>query len=109
LPGYVRDAQRRVQSIAARLEEGGPQGIIDDVGSFARRRPGTFLLCAAALGFVVGRTIRPVMAASSEMSNASTGPASTPMALPPPETPYGTYGEVAEDPFADHGSGVTTR
>ena len=38
LPGYVRDAQRRVQSIAARLEEGGPQGIIDDVGSFARRR-----------------------------------------------------------------------
>jgi hypothetical protein len=37
------------------LEDRGPEGLLDDVQNFARRKPGTFLLAMAAAGFVVGR------------------------------------------------------
>ena len=38
--------------------EGGPQGLLDDVTDFARRRPIVFLAAAGAAGFVVGRLAR---------------------------------------------------
>ena len=43
---------------ANRLEMSGPQGLVDDVSSFARRRPGAFLLAAGVAGFAVGRIAR---------------------------------------------------
>lgn len=59
----VSDTGRRA---ADYLEQKGPEGLLDDVQSFARRKPGTFLLAAAAAGFVIGRLGRSTMAAARE-------------------------------------------
>ena len=48
------------------LEDRGPEGLLDDVQEFARRKPGTFLLIAAAAGFAIGRLGRAAMAASQD-------------------------------------------
>lgn len=55
---YAREAAQRVHGLASRLDERGFDGAIDDVKRFARRRPGMFLLGAAAAGFAVGRILR---------------------------------------------------
>lgn len=46
------------------LQDRGPEGLLDDVQDFARRKPGTFLLAAAAAGFVIGRLGRSTMKAA---------------------------------------------
>ena len=51
LAGVARNASRR-------LEEGGAEGVVDDVRSYARRRPGVFLGVAFGLGIVAGRLLR---------------------------------------------------
>ncbi|MFG1922168.1 hypothetical protein [Cryptosporangium sp. NPDC048952] len=48
------------------LDERGPDAVLNDVRSFARRKPGTFLLLAGAAGVVAGRVFRSVSAASSD-------------------------------------------
>jgi hypothetical protein len=48
------------------LEDRGPEGLLDDVQEFARRKPGTFLLLAAAAGFAVGRLGRTAFAAAQD-------------------------------------------
>jgi hypothetical protein len=58
LPRYLEEVQEHVLGLASKLEHGGPQGILDDVSRFARRRPGLFLAGAAGAGFVVGRAVR---------------------------------------------------
>jgi len=58
LPDYIRDAEGRVRDLATRLQTRGPDGVVADLGDFARRRPGTFLLGAAAAGFLIGRVVR---------------------------------------------------
>jgi hypothetical protein len=109
LAGYVGEARHRVEGFARRLDEGGPQGVVDDVTGFARRRPGVFLAGAAVVGFVVGRAVRAGAAASKEglvdtgTSTPSTPYTSSPVggALPPP-----TGGEVVW-PVAGEGVGWT--
>jgi hypothetical protein len=66
LAGYVGEARGRVEAFARRLDEGGPQGVLDDVTAFARRRPGVFLAGAALAGLVVGRAVRAGAAANKE-------------------------------------------
>ena len=68
LPRYLEEAQEQVRGLASRLEQGGAQGVVDDVTRFARRRPGLFLAGAVGAGFVVGRVVR----ASTGNSAAST-------------------------------------
>jgi ElaB/YqjD/DUF883 family membrane-anchored ribosome-binding protein len=77
LAGYLDDARARVTTIADRLEQGGPQGLLDDVTDFARRRPIVFLAAAGAAGFVVGRLARAGRAVRQDASSAPT-PATTP-------------------------------
>jgi hypothetical protein len=74
LVGYAGDVQYQLRRLAARMEQGGPQGVLDDVTRFARRRPGAFLAGAAGLGFVVGRLVR-AGAASDGNGDQSTGAA----------------------------------
>jgi ElaB/YqjD/DUF883 family membrane-anchored ribosome-binding protein len=71
LTSYLDDARQRVQGIADTLEQRGPQGLLDDVTQFARRKPGTFLLCAAVAGFGVGRLVRAGAASDSTAGSAS--------------------------------------
>jgi hypothetical protein len=56
--GYAEQLQGRVQGLAQRVEEGGIDGVMADVRTFARRRPVAFLAGAAAAGFLVGRLVR---------------------------------------------------
>ncbi|MDQ3468284.1 MAG: hypothetical protein M3487_00685 [Actinomycetota bacterium] len=66
LGDYLREAQTKVQQVAERLEARGPEGVLDDMTDFARRRPGLFLLGAAGVGFLAGRLVRSGAAASND-------------------------------------------
>lgn len=43
------------RQLADYLDRNGPEGVLQEVQDFARRRPGAFLVTALAAGFVVGR------------------------------------------------------
>jgi ElaB/YqjD/DUF883 family membrane-anchored ribosome-binding protein len=58
LPHYLREAAGRVEQLADEIDARGVDGLVEDLQSFARRRPGVFLLGAAAVGFGVGRLVR---------------------------------------------------
>jgi hypothetical protein len=73
---YVRQAGERTRQLADRFERRGIDGVLHDVETFARRRPGTFLLSCAAVGFVAGRLIRGSTAGSDDgSSNGARGAA----------------------------------
>ena len=85
LAGYVSEAQAQVEQFARRLADRGPQGVLEDLAGFARRKPAVFLLLAGGAGFAVGRITRSGIAAHKETADSSS-PAS--QALPPaPPTP----------------------
>ena len=58
LSDYVRQAADRLLGIADDIEVRGPEGLFDDVRTFARTRPAAFVLGAAIAGFGVGRLLR---------------------------------------------------
>ncbi|GAA4903804.1 hypothetical protein LX16_3777 [Stackebrandtia albiflava] len=62
--------------LADDLSEKGPEGVLDEVQDFARRKPGAFVLAAAASGFVVGRLGKAVVKAGAK-DMASDGGAET--------------------------------
>ena len=82
--GMAGDAARqladKVEEIADRIQQRGFDGAVQDLTNFARRRPGAFLLSAAATGFVVGRLGRGAQVAKE--TDTSEG-----AQLPVPATP----------------------
>ena len=64
LDRYAEQASEQLHAAAQRIGSRGFDGLVDDVQSFARRRPGVFLAVAAASGFAVGRLFRGAQAAS---------------------------------------------
>jgi ElaB/YqjD/DUF883 family membrane-anchored ribosome-binding protein len=82
LVGYLNDAQNRLRSLASRLEQRGPQGVVEDATNFARRRPGLFLAAATGVGFLVGRVVR----AAGQQEGGG------------PTAPVGGYQPTAADP-----------
>ena len=54
----ARQASDKAQELASWLESREPGDLVEDVRSFARRRPGAFLLGAAVAGVVAGRLTR---------------------------------------------------
>jgi hypothetical protein len=56
--GYVAQAERKVSDVADRLQRDGFQGVVSEATTFARRRPGAFLVACAAAGFAVARLAR---------------------------------------------------
>lgn len=71
-PGVAADlaqqASQRLDSIAAWMEGREPGALLDDVKSFARARPGAFLVLAAGAGVLAGRLTRGLQAASDTPS-----------------------------------------
>ena len=65
-PGFATGLADRganyARSAASWLDDREPSAILDEVGSFARRRPGTFLVIAATAGVVAGRLTRGLTA-----------------------------------------------
>ena len=56
--GAAREVAQRVRTISERLDGREPTELLDDLRSFARRRPGMFLAGAVISGVVVGRLLR---------------------------------------------------
>lgn len=68
--GMAQDVTRQVadgaRSLSSRMDGREPADLLDEVRSFARRRPGTFLLGALAAGVVAGRLTRGAKEAQSQ-------------------------------------------
>jgi hypothetical protein len=62
----VRQAAERSGDAAAWLDRSDPAALLDEVASFARRRPGTFLLLAAGAGVLAGRLTRGLSAGAGQ-------------------------------------------
>ncbi|MET3951470.1 hypothetical protein [Arthrobacter sp. UYEF36] len=86
----IRQAAERSQSVATWLENRDPGSLLTEVKSFARQRPGTFLLLAAGAGVLAGRLSRGLSAGAPETGTAGANTAratrvpDTGMAVPPP-------------------------
>jgi hypothetical protein len=65
------EAADRVHGLSSHLDGREPRDLLDDVRSFARRRPGTFLLGALAAGVVAGRLTRGAKDAQDGPSHSS--------------------------------------
>lgn len=63
--GLARDLADRAHSLSTRLDGREPRELLDEVRTFARRKPGTFLLGALAAGVVAGRLTRGAKDAQS--------------------------------------------
>lgn len=105
LRDYAVELGQRTQRVAERLRTQGADGVLDDLRSLARRRPGMFLAGAAAAGFVAGRLVKAQRAnASGPDGQAPTGvpggrptfPADRVAGSEPPV--YGTAPAVTEVP-----------
>ncbi|MER7368240.1 hypothetical protein [Nonomuraea wenchangensis] len=68
--GVVRQIAGQGHRAADYLDRNGLTGVVNDVQSFARRRPGTFLAGALAAGFLVGR----IMKAANDSPEPASGP-----------------------------------
>ena len=81
--GMAADLVRQVSSYADRagewLDSREPTDVLEEVGRYARRQPGTFLLLAAGLGLVAGRVARAMKDSSADSSQDAT--ASVPSGL----------------------------
>ncbi|WP_433828514.1 hypothetical protein ACQP2E_03935 [Actinoplanes sp. CA-015351] len=65
------------RQLADYLDRNGPEGVLQEVQDFARRRPGAFLATALAAGFVVGRLGKSVAKADPN-AGASASTSTTP-------------------------------
>jgi ElaB/YqjD/DUF883 family membrane-anchored ribosome-binding protein len=99
---YARQAAGKVSDVADRLESRGFDGIIDDVESFARRRPGVFLACAAGAGFLVGRLLRGAASANGSQQGGTSQPQGSWYGQ------YGQYGREYPTPYAERSAGTAT-
>jgi len=86
----AHQAADRAHQVAGYLEGREPGEILEDLRSYARRRPGAFLAGAAVLGLIVGRVGRGVKDAPSTSTSTSQLPSAT------ATTPvYSQYGELS--------------
>jgi ElaB/YqjD/DUF883 family membrane-anchored ribosome-binding protein len=104
-PGPARDLVQqgasKVEEFAHLLQNREPADLLNEVRSFARRRPGTFLLGAALAGIVAGRLTSGVKAAHTDSGpSSSSGTYRTPSNYVDPAPAYsgyettGTYSEA---------------
>ncbi|WP_114423883.1 hypothetical protein [Nocardioides houyundeii] len=72
----ARQVAGKARELGDRLDGREPSEILEDVRSFARERPGTFLLGALAAGLVFGRVARGAKDASGSDSGSGMGSSS---------------------------------
>jgi hypothetical protein len=88
-------AADRVHAVAGWLDQRQPGEVLDEVRSFARRRPGTFLAAAAVVGLIGGRLTRGLTAGSGGSSTTGIGSSPTTAYGSSPATAYGSNGGYA--------------
>jgi hypothetical protein len=115
----ARHASDTVHRAAQWLDEREPGHVLDDVKSYARNNPGTFLLGAAVLGVLAGRLTRNLAADPKPRADIARGsaadgrhkdtgiPGSEAAVYPPIATvPAGASAGVAASVAADPGGGL---
>jgi hypothetical protein len=91
LGDWLRDAEQRLTHWARRLENRGPEGLLEDATAFARRRPAAFLGACFGAGLVVGRLAKdsaagsPGRAAGTARATQLPAPATGALRAIPPE------------------------
>jgi len=90
----VRQVSSKARDLYQNMEHREPGDLLDEVRRFARRRPGTFLLGAAAAGVLAGRLTRGAKSSTSGgggegegYGTASMPVTATPQVTPPRTTP----------------------
>jgi hypothetical protein len=71
--GLVREAAERSSAVASWLDRRDPGSLLDEMKSFARQRPGTFLLLAAGAGMLAGRLGRGLSAGAPATTSGAAG------------------------------------
>jgi hypothetical protein len=111
----VNQASERVNRIASWIENREPADLLEEVKSFARRRPGAFLAIAAGAGLLAGRLTRGMTAGAGgggtapRLANAGTVPP-PPAYVPESGGTYGTteglgeYGTTGTGPYGTSGT-----
>ncbi|KQZ10981.1 hypothetical protein ASD23_02290 [Agromyces sp. Root1464] len=77
----VREAGRRADDVARWLDARDPGSLVQEVKTFARRRPGAFLAIAVGAGVVVGRLTR-ALATPPDRGSAATEPRASSTSAP---------------------------
>ena len=105
----AQQAASRVRDAGHWLEKREPGQVVNEVQSFARRRPAVFLMLAAGAGLVAGRLTRGLKDATADDSTETAGPVTVPGLGRQPARPadvagYPSYGEdvpavVTGDPY----------
>ena len=95
----IRQAAERSESVASWLENRDPGSLLNEVKSFARQRPGTFLLLAAGAGLLAGRLGRSLQAGAPETTTAA-GTTIPPRPVQAPVTESAVTAGIGE-PFYD--------
>lgn len=68
----VRNVSQRISGAASFLENREPADVLDEVKSFARRRPAVFIGGAVVVGVVVGRLVRALAQNAADENSADT-------------------------------------
>ena len=94
----AQQAASRARDAGHWLEKREPRQVVNEVQSFARRRPAMFLVLAAGAGLVAGRLTRGLKDASADDSTNTAEPAPAPGLGTQPAQPadvagYPSYGE----------------
>ena len=105
----TQQAASRVRDAGHWLEKREPGQVVNEVQSFARRRPAVFLVLAAGAGLVAGRLTRGLKDATTDDSTETAIPATAPGLGRQPARPadvagYPSYGEgvpavITDDPY----------
>jgi gas vesicle protein len=87
-PGVATDLARqaadRTGSVASWLDGREPAAVLDDLQSFARRKPGAFLAIAAGLGLVAGRLTRGLAADAKDSGDSAASASDASLSELPP-------------------------
>ena len=68
----VRQAAQRAHSVAGWLDQRDPGSLLNEVKSYARRNPGTFIAAAAIAGALAGRLTRALASGGDSGGDSST-------------------------------------
>ena len=106
----ARQAATRAHGLADHLDRHEPSDLLDQVRTYARRRPVVFLAGAAVLGVLAGRLTRNLASdgSGSRAGSESTALAATPPALPASATTEAVYGSGFRSPEYEPASGWQT-
>jgi uncharacterized protein YjbJ (UPF0337 family) len=94
---FANEAAGRVHDAASYVESHEPGEVLDGIRDFARRRPGTFLLAAAAAGVLTGRLTRGATASAKAGQSPSDATERIPATTATPPAIATTY-PVAPEP-----------